>query len=96
MNGTRIKMRHLHCFLEVARAGSLDAAAERMAVDRGAVADAIDQLEAQLGARLFETVDDELRLTGAGRRLEPYAWKGMAVLLESVMARIPRESAQGA
>jgi DNA-binding transcriptional LysR family regulator len=56
-------LRHL---LAIARAGTLAAAARRLAVNQTTVARRLQTLEAALGARLFERADGLLRPTKAG------------------------------
>lgn len=50
----RIRLRHLQCFLAVARGGTLQAAAQALAISQPAVTKTLNELEALLGARLFE------------------------------------------
>lgn len=58
---------HLRYFYEVARAGSLTRAAAALRVSPSAVSVQIQQIEAQLGAALFERRSRQLLLTEAGR-----------------------------
>lgn len=58
---------HLRYFYEVARAGSLTRAAAALRVSASAVSVQIQQIEAQLGAALFERRSRQLLLTEAGR-----------------------------
>ena len=51
---TRIRLRHLQCFLAVARGGSLQRAADSLALSQPAVTKTLNELEAMLGARLFD------------------------------------------
>ena len=62
---------HLRYFLEVARTGTLTAAARRLAVDHTTVARRLRALEKQMGATLFVREADGHRLTEAGRALLP-------------------------
>jgi LysR family pca operon transcriptional activator len=50
----RIRLRHLQCFLAVARGGNLRRAAEELAITQPAVTKTLNELEAILGVRLFE------------------------------------------
>lgn len=61
---------NLRYFLELARAGTLMAAARRLAVDHTTVARRIQALEKALGAALFTREAGGHRLTEAGRRLQ--------------------------
>lgn len=62
---------NLRFFLELARSGTLQSAARRLAVDHTTVARRIQALEKQVGTPLFSREADGHRLTEAGRRLQP-------------------------
>ncbi|MFV0679105.1 LysR family transcriptional regulator [Ottowia sp.] len=62
---------NLRFFLEVARTGTLTAAARRLGVDHTTVARRLRALEKQAGATLFIREADGHRLTEAGRALLP-------------------------
>lgn len=64
---------NLRYFLELARAGTLMAAARRLAVDHTTVARRIQALEKAMGAALFTREAGGHRLTEAGRQLLPQA-----------------------
>jgi len=50
----RIRLRHLQCFLAVARGGNLRRAADALAITQPAVTKTLNELEEILGVRLFE------------------------------------------
>src|SRR3954469_15283058 len=60
-------------FLAVARGGSVRAAAERLGVNHATVLRRIAQLEARLGAQMFEKLPSGYRLTGAGEAVLEFA-----------------------
>ncbi|MEG0149691.1 MAG: LysR family transcriptional regulator [Comamonas sp.] len=60
---------HLRFFGELARNGSMAAAARRLGVEHTTVSRRIQALEKQLGAVLFERAGGQWRLTEAGRQL---------------------------
>jgi len=62
---------HLRYFLELARTGTLAAAARRTGVEHTTVARRIQQLEKRIGAPLFVREAAGHRLTEAGRQLLP-------------------------
>jgi DNA-binding transcriptional LysR family regulator len=62
---------NLRFFLELARSGTLQSAARRLAVDHTTVARRIQALEKQVGSALFSREAGGHRLTEAGRRLQP-------------------------
>lgn len=60
-------------FLAVAQGGSVRAAAERLGVNHATVLRRIAQLEATLGAQLFEKLPSGYRLTDAGEEILDFA-----------------------
>ncbi|HEY2049926.1 MAG TPA: LysR family transcriptional regulator [Caulobacteraceae bacterium] len=60
-------------FLAVARGGSVRAAAERLGVNHSTVLRRIAQLEARLGAQMFEKLPSGYRLTDAGEEILEFA-----------------------
>ncbi len=75
MEASRLNLRHLRAFCEVAELGSISRAAERIHRSQPAVTQAIAKLETQISAALFERTGDGLFLTEPGqlflRRVEP-------------------------
>jgi DNA-binding transcriptional LysR family regulator len=69
----RITLRQLAIFTAVADAGSTAAAAGRVALSQSATSAALNELEAVLGARLFDRVGTRLVLNDTGRGLLPQA-----------------------
>ncbi len=69
-------------FREVAKKGSITAAAESLYVSQSAVSQSIKQLESQLGGKLFNRGKRGVTLTEAGRTLFGYADNAM-ILLEN-------------
>lgn len=61
-----LKLRHLNCFLEVARQGSFQRAANTLAITQPAVSKTIRELEDMLGYALFERSKRGAILTDAG------------------------------
>ena len=61
-----VKIRHLNCFVEVARLGSVVRAAQRLAVTQPAVSKSLRELEAILEVALFERTRRGVRLTEQG------------------------------
>lgn len=61
--GSRLRLRHLQCFLAVARLGRLRAAADALAVTQPAVTKTINELEEILGVKLFERSRKGVTLT---------------------------------
>jgi DNA-binding transcriptional LysR family regulator len=77
----------LRYFTEAARAGSMTEAARRLHVSQPALSSAINQLERDLGVRLFERVPRRvIRLTSAGRQFHLDA-EGLLSHAEGVLER---------
>lgn len=85
-------LRFLKYFDEVARAGSIRQAAERLHVAPSAVNRRIQDLEEELGAPLFERLPRGMRLTAAGELFIHYV-RGRAAVLDQVRSEI--EELQG-
>ncbi|MBU1329768.1 MAG: pca operon transcription factor PcaQ [Gammaproteobacteria bacterium] len=81
---TRIKFRHLVCFLEVARQGSLARAADQLAVSQPAISKTLKELETLLGTSLFERSKSGARLSEAGVAFMRYAGPSVQALREGV------------
>ncbi|MAU20818.1 MAG: transcriptional regulator [Martelella sp.] len=76
----RIRMRHLHCFLETARRGSLSAAAETLNVSQPAASKTIRELEEILEVALFDRSGRRLALTQAGKTFQRYVGAALVEL----------------
>lgn len=81
---SRIKYRHLLCFIEVARQGSLVRAAGAMSVSQPAVSKTLKELEELLATRLFERGKQGVALTAAGQAFLRYAGPSVQALREGV------------
>ena len=81
---SRLKIRHLTCFLEVANRRSFGAAAEALAITQPAVSKAIAELEAILGVQVFERSRRGVFLTGYGEAFQRYAGASLTALRQGV------------
>ncbi|MFD2641255.1 pca operon transcription factor PcaQ [Pseudomonas japonica] len=81
---TRIKFRHLLCFLEIARQGSFAKAADAVAISQPAISKTLKELEDLLQTRLFERGKQGVELTPAGVRFMRYAGPCVQALREGV------------
>ncbi|WP_028635390.1 MULTISPECIES: pca operon transcription factor PcaQ [Pseudomonas] len=81
---TRIKYRHLLCFLEIARQGSLARAADVLAISQPAISKTLRELEDLLQARLFVRGRQGVELTPAGTRFMRYAGPSVQALRDGV------------
>lgn len=77
MLDSHIKMRHLRCFLETARLGSLTAAAQTLNVSQPAASKTIRELEDILAVPLFDRSGRRLALSPAGRIFQQHAGAAM-------------------
>ena len=75
-----IRLRHIRCFLEAARASSLAQAAERLHITQPAVSKTLRELEQILGVDLFDRSARRIRLNQAGRVFQQHAGAAFAEL----------------
>ncbi|WP_115717579.1 LysR family transcriptional regulator [Gallaecimonas mangrovi] len=73
-------IKQLKVFASIARHGNLGQAAQECFISKGAVSQALGELERQLGTPLFDRVHPRLKLNAQGRELQPLA--------EDVLARV--------
>ncbi len=76
----------LQTFSTVARTGGITRAADELNTVQSNVTQRVKALEAELGTALFERHSRGMTLTGAGRRLLPYAQRIAALSREAVLA----------
>lgn len=89
----RIKLRHLSCFLEVARLRNMGHAATALHVSQPAVSKTIQELEQILGGSLFDRSRRNLFLTPFGEVFYRYAATSLAALRQGLdMARGTHEA----
>jgi LysR family pca operon transcriptional activator len=82
----RIRMRHLRCFLAVAKCGSVTRAAEELGTVQPSVSRSIRELEEQLGAPLFDRRGGRLSLNAAGQTMYAYASGGLGQIDHGIEA----------
>jgi DNA-binding transcriptional LysR family regulator len=81
-----VELTDLMTFWAVARTGGITRAAEELNTVQSNVTQRIKALEAEIGTALFERHSRGMTLTGAGRRLLPYAQRMAALSREAVLA----------
>lgn len=81
---SRVKFRHLQCFLAVAQFGAVQKAAESLSVTQPAVSKTIAELEAILGVRLFERGRRGAVPTREGQLFLPHASACVSALRQGV------------
>lgn len=81
-----MQLTDLHTFAAVARCGGITRAAAELNTVQSNVTQRIRALEADIGMALFERHSRGMTLTGAGRRLLPYAERMAALVREAVQA----------
>src|SRR5437667_10922829 len=79
-------LRHLMLFDQVARRGSVSAAARAAHLSQPAVTQAVGHIEAALGARLMQRSYSGLTLTGAGRVAAQRVDRALQMLREALVA----------
>src|SRR3979490_1508743 len=81
-----MELSDLLTFSAVARLGGITRAADELNTVQSNVTNRVKALEAEIGTRLFERHSRGMTLTGAGRRLLPYAQRMAALSREAVLA----------
>ncbi len=81
-----MNLHQLRIFATVARLGSFSRAAEELRISQPSVSIQVADLERSLGVDLFEREGRGVRLTGAGRVLEDYARRILALVEEAQAA----------
>src|SRR5437868_12223775 len=81
-----MELTDLLTFAAVARTGGITRAAEELNTVQSNVTQRVKALEAEIGTALFERHSRGMTLTGAGRRLLPYAQRMAALAREAVLA----------
>lgn len=81
-----MELTDLLTFSAVARNGGITRAAEELNTVQSNVTQRVKALEAEIGAALFERHSRGMTLTGAGRRLLPYAQRMAALSREAMLA----------
>ena len=81
-----MELTDLLTFSAVARTGRITRAAEQLNTVQSNVTQRVKALEAEIGTALFERHSRGMTLTGAGRRLLPYAQRMTALSREAMLA----------
>jgi LysR family transcriptional regulator, pca operon transcriptional activator len=84
MIDSRMKIRHLQCFLEVARLGHVGRAAAHLAVTQPAVSKTLRELEELLRVRLFTRGPKGLALTPLGQAFQHHAATAIIALRQAI------------
>ena len=89
-----VSYRHVRCFLEVARLGSVGQAAEALHVSQPAVSKTLRELEERLGTALFERVGRRLQLNQAGLLFQKHAGLSLTELDRGIRAIVRPEASR--
>lgn len=89
----RIKIRHIACFLEVARLRSMVNAAEALNISQPAATKTVQELEEVLGGALFDRTRRRLSLTPFGEVFYRYSSTSIAALRQGIDAARGAEEA---
>lgn len=84
MIGSRVKYRHLHTFVEVARQKSVVKAADGLNISQPAVTKTIRELEETLGVALFERDGRGIRITRPGEVFLRHAAASLTALRQGI------------
>lgn len=90
-----MELTDLLTFSAVARTGGITRAAEALNTVQSNVTQRVKALEAEIGTALFERHSRGMTLTGAGRRLLPYAQRMAALSREAMLAARDDGEAKG-
>lgn len=93
MIDSRIKFRHLQCFLATAQLGSVQKAADRLAITQPAVSKTLQELETLVSARLLERGRRGAQLTPQGEAFMRHAETSVNALREAVASVSPASRA---
>src|ERR1700750_830709 len=91
-----VELTDLLTFSAVARTGGITRAAQELNTVQSNVTQRVKALEAEIGTALFERHSRGMTLTGAGRRLLPYAQRMAALSREAVVGARDDGAPQGA
>lgn len=93
INDSRIKFRHLACFLEVVKHDNIGRAAEALNIAQPALSRSVSELEAIVGAKLLSRGRRGSRMTAAGETFFRYAAPGVSQIRQAYDAAGPGEGA---
>lgn len=93
--GGRLRLRHLQCFMAVARLGRLRHAAQALAITQPAVTKTLNELEDILGVRLVVRERRGVTLTTHGQAFQPHA-AACIEALDRALASVGQVSAAAA
>ena len=91
---SRVKFRHLQCFLAVAQFGGVQKAAESLSITQPAVSKTVAELEEILGVRLFERGRHGAVPTREGQLFMPHASACVSALRNSGVSAHQRQSSE--
>ena len=87
-----MELRNINTFLHIAELHSFSRTARQLGYSQSAVSSQIAQLEAELGAPLFDRVGKTVRLTGAGETFLGYARTLLATVEQAQAAlQLPQQ-----
>jgi len=90
----RVRMRHLRCFLAVARTGSVTRAAEEMKTVQPSISRTIREFEEEIGYPVFDRTPSGLELNAAGQLLYRHVSDGMHRIVSGIEATRNRETGE--
>lgn len=85
LDNLKVSVRQLRAFIRAAESQNFTKAAESLSITQAGFSAMIQDLELQLGARLFDRNPRSVALTAAGRHLLPHAVKALIALDEGLI-----------
>lgn len=79
MGCARMELKQLDAFLTVSEINNFTKAADKLGYAQSSITVQIQQLENELGVKLFERIGKKISLTNAGEKLIPYARKIISI-----------------
>lgn len=90
----RVRLRHLRCFAEVARLGSITRAAETLNIVQPSLSRSLRELEETIGRSLFDRTGHGLVLTAAGEMLMRHVSVGLGQISKGIRQASEPEGGQ--
>lgn len=81
-SGMNVDLRQMRYFVKVAETLNFSEASKDLCITQSTLSQQINQMERELGQKLFERNSHEVRLTEAGEEILPYVWRCLGAATE--------------